>query len=246
MEKPLDQRVAVITGGGRGIGAAIAKGYARAGARIVVCDLSEDTVAATAQAIRDEGGEAAHKVCDVTDYSSMEDVMAYANEQFGGVDIIVGCAGIDALNMPVEQSDPKRWAKVIEVNLIGVYHTARAAIPYLRDSTAGKIIFIGSGVGHRGIPNTSAYGASKAGLRLLVTALAQEVAADGICVNELVPGPVATGILDLDNPTPVQAQLMKVEWVKQPEDVLPIAIFMASQPATGPTAQTYSLNRREL
>jgi 3-oxoacyl-[acyl-carrier protein] reductase len=115
----------------------------------------------------------------------------------------------------------------------------------LKQRGAGKIIFIGSGMGHRGSPSRSAYCVSKAGLWMLTRILAQELSTYGICVNELVPGPVKTDFIR-GREQALSAASGGGEWFKEPEDVAPLAVFLASQPRDGPTGQTFSLARREL
>lgn len=242
----LDGKVAVITGGGRGIGRAVAIGYAKAGASIICAARTEAQIASVAQEIRDAGGQADHILCDIDDAASVEALCTFAGERFGGIDIFFANAGVNAEHAPVAESDPAKWEAILRTNLIGAYNSARAAIPYLRRSAAGKLIFTGSGGGHRGFPNISAYACAKAGVRMLVRVLAQELVADGICVHELVPGVVDTDMYREGLDTAAHEHLMKLEWVKQPEDVVPLALFIATQPAFGPSAQTYSLTRREL
>lgn len=242
----LANKVAVVTGAGRGIGSAIARGYAKAGAKVCCAARTEAEVAATAASIRESGGEAIHAVCDVTDLSSVEHMFSSVSERFGGVDIVLANAGLLAEFAPVESGDPAHWRAIVDTNLVGFYHTARAAIPYLKQRGAGKIIVTGSGGGHRGMPHISAYSCAKAGAWMLVKVLAQELAAFNIAVNELVPGVVDTDMFRAGLDTDTYTQLSKVEWIKQPEDVVPLALFLATQPALGPSAQSFSLTRREI
>ena len=130
----------------------------------------------------------------------------------------------------------------VQVNLIGVYYTCKYAIPDLKGK-GGHIIVIGSGMGHREGGAGSAYSASKAGAWMLARALATELRPHGICVNELIPGLVDTDILT-DAERPADSALI-TEWFKQPADVVPLALFLATQPPTGPTAQSFSLMRRD-
>jgi 3-oxoacyl-[acyl-carrier protein] reductase len=240
----LKGQVAVVTGGGRGIGKAIALGFARAGARICCAARSHDEILNTVSEARDLGAEAIAQATDVTNLDSLINLFSAVEIAFGGVDIVVVNAGISSAKKTVEASDPEAWAHTIEVNLLGAYHTAKAAIPHLRRRGGGKIILLGSGLGHRGLPERSAYACSKAGVWMLTRVLAQELQSSDISVNELIPGPVTTDMM-----TAASAQQLSgvggSEWLKQPDDVVPLALFLAGQPKIGPTAQSFSLMRRD-
>ncbi len=174
----------------------------------------------------------------------MVDLFAEAADAFGGVDIVVINAGVSLDKNPVEESDPADWKMNIEVNLVGAYHTAKASIPHLRERSAGKIIIVGSGLGHRGIPGRSGCACSKAGAWMLTRILAQELLPYKISVNELIPGPVQTEIMK-DHGRDFHSLVGETEWMKQPEDVVDLSLFIAAQPDIGPTAQSYSLMRRD-
>ncbi|MEM6530314.1 MAG: SDR family oxidoreductase, partial [Chloroflexota bacterium] len=127
--------------------------------------------------------------------------------------------------------------------LMGVYYTAKFAIPHMK-AAGGHIILMGSGLGHRAGDNIhSAYGAAKAGAWMLVRSLAKELKPYRICVNELMPGVVHTGRTP-DATRPADSPL-HAEWIKTPADVVPLALFIATQPLTGPTGQSFSLMRRD-
>lgn len=244
MSGGLTGRVALITGAGKGIGRAIALGYASEGAKVCLLARTEadlEKVIATAPA----GSSLLAVTADVTEPDSLKIALARCAESFCGLDILVVNAGISTEPRTVEDSDPVRWRQTLETNLIGAYLTVKAATPYLRQR-GGNIIVLGSGMGHRGMKGSSAYSCSKAGLSMLVRVLAEELREHGISVNELIPGPVDTGL----NPAALSSIMASpegsVEWNKTPEDVLPLALFLAQQPLLGPTGQTFSLMRRIL
>jgi len=247
MQRPLQGKVALITGAGRGIGQALAQAYAAAGAAVCCAARSQAEVQATAQAIEAAGGTALAVTADVSDEASVSRMVDAAVTAFGGLDLLVLNAGIAGDGKAVEDSEPASWRTTIEVNLIGSYLCARAAIPALKRRGGGKIITIGSGAGHAGSAGVSAYGCSKAGLWMLTRVLARELASSNIDVNELVPGPVATSILATQAAgAHLKSPSMGEEWFKTPEDLLPLAMFLATQPARGPTGQSFGLLRREV
>lgn len=239
MDRILSNKVAVVTGAGRGIGRAIAIAYAAAGASVVCSARSADQIEDTVAAIRADGGIATARVADVTDYAAVEALFAHAVAAHGGVDIVVANAGIAGEARRIEKSDPARWAETVNVNLVGAYHTARAAIAPLRARGAGKIIVVGSGSRKAATPGLSSYAGSKLAAWMLVQVLAVELQEHRISVNELIPGPVKTAMTGFG-----KSPFPPGEWVKEPEDVVPMAMFLATQPDIGPTAQSFSLMRR--
>lgn len=167
-------------------------------------------------------------------------------DEFDGLDILVACAGGNLDRLPVEESDINGWTATLDVNLVGPDHCAKSAIPHMRQRGAGKIIIIGSGGGHRGYPGTSADACSKAGLWMLTRVLAQELSEYWVSVNELIPGPVMTErAREIYGDGGHPAFDLPGEWVKDPEDVTSLALFLATQPDVGPTAQSFSLMRRD-
>ena len=243
---PLAGKVAIVTGASRGIGKAIALAYAGAGASVGCGARTMADVEATVGRIESTGGKALAVQTDVTELESVARLVKATSDRFGGLDIIVVNAGGDYAHGSVESGDVEEWLATLDVNLIGAYYSARAAIPYLKQRGSGKIITIGSGMGHKGAPNASSYACAKAGLSMLTRVLAQELWQHSISVNELIPGPVVTerveaAIAGRDD----TVFSIDSEWVKTPEDVAPMALFLATQPDKGPTAQSYSLMRRD-
>lgn len=244
-EKPLSEKVAVVTGAGRGIGRAIALAYAQAGAAVCCAARTQAEIDATLQAIEDAGGRGLAVVTAVQDMTAVEALFATTVKQFGGLDIVMINAGVNLDRRTVEESVPDDWRATLEINLFGPYYCAKAAIPYLKARGGGKIIMMGSGMGHRGDKGASAYSCSKAGLWMLTRVLAQELWPHNISVNELIPGPVNTSINRNAPPQPDAPYSASSEWQKEPEDVVPLALFLATQPDIGPTAQSFSLMRRD-
>jgi 3-oxoacyl-[acyl-carrier protein] reductase len=247
MNQPLTGQVAVVTGAGRGIGRAIALAYAEAGAAICGAARTATELETLAQTIERQGGQALVVPTDVTDLAAVEKMYAQAFETFGRLDIVVINAGGNLDHQTVADGRPEDWVGTLELNLIGAYYCAKAAIPHLKANGGGKIITIGSGIGHRGRVNRSAYACSKAGLWMLTRVLAQELWQDNISVNELIPGPVDTSLTAPTSKTDEPGNVFNIdsEWIKRPEDVAPLALFLATQPTVGPTAQSFSLMRRD-
>ena len=241
----LEGKVAVVTGGGRGIGRALAIAYAREGASVCVAARTSGEVEQTAGEIEGQGGKGLAVQADVTLPDSVGRVFDATVDHFGGLDILVVNAGGNYDRRRVEESDADGWRTTVELNLIGAYHCAKAAIPHLKRRGAGKIIMVGSGQGHRGLPATSAYSCSKAALWMLTRVLAEELWEYNISVNELIPGPVLTGATRSLADRPAGTVFgVESEWIKMPEDVTELALFMATQPDKGPTGQSFSLLRR--
>ncbi len=243
MRQQLQDKVVVITGAGRGIGRGLAIGFAEQGANVVCAARSQDQIDETATLIANASGKALALRCDVTDSQDLQNLYQATKETYGALDVVIANAGGNFGRRLVEDSDIASWEQTIRVNLIGVYYTAKYAIPDLK-VRGGHIIVIGSGMGHRvGDLANSAYSASKAGAWMLVRALAKELVDYNICVNELIPGLVQTAIVEgasRPDDSPLNA-----EWFKTPADVLPLALFLATQPLTGPTGQSFSLMRRD-
>ena len=179
--------------------------------------------------------------------------MSRTVESFGGLDILMVNHGVSMSLGPIESTVPEDWRRTVEINLFGTYNCTRAAVPHLKQRGAGKIIVVGSGQGHQGTASTSAYSSSKAGMWGLVQSLAAELVSHNISVNELLPGNVKTKLFDesvatLRAATPPNSEKLSDkrshEWLKEPEDVVPLALFLACQPDIGPTAQSFSLHRR--
>ncbi len=188
----LQGKVAVVTGGTRGIGREVARALVVEGADVVICGRNGNRAGPVAAEISRIGpGRCAGTVCDVRRYDEVEALMRHAAENFGGLDILVNNAGVAGrgavADLPLE-----KWHEVIDTNLTGVFYCCRAAIPWMRKRGGGYILNVSSLAGVNPIPNLSAYNASKFGLIGFSEAFMQEIRYDGIRVSTILPGSVDT------------------------------------------------------
>ena len=188
----LTGQVAVITGAGRGIGAAIAAKIAGMGAAVVLAGRTRGPLESTADAIIKAGGQAEAVVCDVMHFSSVEPLAAHVDKTFGRLDILVNNAGIGGFGGPLHQLPPESWDQVLNTNLRGVYYCIRAFAPLMIRARAGHIINISSLAGKNALPNGAAYAASKWGLNGLSYSVAEELRTYNIRVSVVCPGSVDT------------------------------------------------------
>lgn len=244
-DQQLSGKVAIVTGAGRGIGQAIARAYARAGAAVCCAARTMAEIHETVQDIVAAGGHGLAVPTDVTQLAAVQQMVQMTVETFGGLDIMVINAGVNGEGRPVEDSRPEAWHTTLATNLLGAYYCAHAAIPALKQRGSGKLITVGSGLGHRGMVGRSDYACSKAGLWMLTRVLAQELWPYNISVNELIPGPVVTSMAEEQAAQRQGVFAIEGEWAKTPEEVVPLALFLATQPPIGPTAQSFSLMRRD-
>jgi NAD(P)-dependent dehydrogenase (short-subunit alcohol dehydrogenase family) len=196
--KKLAERVALITGGGRGIGRAIAFAFAREGARVALLARSEEQVAETARAISDECGAdvATWAACDVSRTEQIKPAFDRVSAIFGrGPDILVNNAGI-AESSPFVKTEDEFWQRHLAINLSGTFYCMRAALPAMIERGWGRIINISSIAGKTGAPYIAAYSASKHGVLGLTRSVALEVATKGVTVNAICPGYVDTDMTD--------------------------------------------------
>lgn len=190
--QPLAGQVAVITGAGRGIGAAIARKLAHLGATSVLCGRTQSTLDETAEAIRDAKGKAEVIPCDVTVFHQMEHAAARVESTFGRLDILVNNAGIGGFNGPLHQLEPAEWDSIINTNLRGVFYSIHVFAPLMIRNYSGHIINISSLAGKNPLRNGAAYAASKWGLNGLTYSVAEELRSQQIRVSVVCPGSTET------------------------------------------------------
>lgn len=249
----LDRRTALVTGGGRGIGRAIAVALAAEGMRVVVVARSREEIDGTVREIVASGGEAVAIEADLSRREEVRGLVPKAVEPFGVVDVLVNNAGVgsSADPRPVVDFDDDFWDRTLEVNLTVPYLLSKAVLPGMVDRGWGRIITIASINGRRPSLHGAAYAASKHGVLGLMRTLALETAADGITVNCICPGPVRTAMndprvrYDADrlgrtfedherSLTPIGGRL-------EPEDIAPLAVFLAGDRARMITGQAYNV-----
>jgi NAD(P)-dependent dehydrogenase (short-subunit alcohol dehydrogenase family) len=186
-KKKLQGQVAIITGAGRGIGAAAAERLAASGARLVLNARTEEEVEAVAARLRQQGALALAVPGDISDPDVVEEVVETALDQFNRVDILINNAAIIWPIEEVAETDPDEWTYNIMVNLVAPFMLTRNVLPLMLEQGYGRILSIGSGAAQRPIVGASAYCAAKAGLDMFTRVLALEVAGTGVTVNSLHP-----------------------------------------------------------
>ncbi len=225
----------LITGAGRGIGAATARRLTAEGARVLVTDLDEERARATASSLP---GALAYR-CDVADRTEVEAAVAYAVEQFGSLDVLVNNAYACAPDAPLFEDEPDDvWARDLDITLTGAFRCARAALPHLAASGRGAIVSIGSVNGEQDFGN-HAYSAAKAGLASLTRTLAGHAAPRGVRVNLVAPGTIRTeGWAGREDALDRAAAHYPAGRVGTPEDIASAVAFLASTDAAWITGVT--------
>ena len=239
----LENKVAVITGSGMGLGQAMALLFSREGAKIVVIDINTAAGEETVDAIRQEGGDAIFVRADVSIAADAERMIAAAVESYGRVDILVNNAGVQ-VEKNVPDTSEEEWDYVLGVNLKGSFLCARAAIPQMRRRGGGSIICISSISGLVGQPNQASYNASKHGVIGLVRAMACDHAQEGIRINAICPGsmntPMAANIPEEHLAPYRKANLF--ERFAEPIEVAYSALFLASDESSYVTGSVMTVD----
>jgi NAD(P)-dependent dehydrogenase (short-subunit alcohol dehydrogenase family) len=189
---PLSGQVAVVTGAGRGIGAAIARKLASLGATVVLCGRTLKTLETAASNIAALGGQARALECDVSDLESVQALAAAVAQKFDNIAILVNNAGISSFATPLHEMTPQAWEKVLNTNLRGVFYCVRSFVPMMIRAGTGHIVNISSLAGKNALPNGAAYAASKWGLNGLSYSIAEELRGHGVRVSVVCPGSVDT------------------------------------------------------
>ena len=229
----LDGKVALISGGARGMGASEARLFAREGAAVVIGDILDEEGDATAASIAADGGHCRYIHLDVTQEVAWQAAVATAVSEFGSLDVLVNNAGIGSNSFQIHEEPVELWDRTIDVNLKGVFLGTRAALPAMLEAGGGSIINISSQLGIVGVPyNGSAYQTSKGGVRIFTKAAALQYANRGIRVNSVHPGPIVTEMTRAgrDDPERLSIMLARIPMGRygEAEEVANAVLYLAS------------------
>lgn len=253
---PLTGKIAVVTGGNQGIGLAVARAMAGAGASVAICARNRESLERAAAEIRDLGAQCAALECDVSDPSSTDAMAAAVLTRFGRADVVVANAGIAGAIRPMHEITYDEWRACIATDLDGVYLTFRRFIPPMIESGGGgSLIAVSSMTGKRPLPERTPYGAAKLGVIGLVRSLALELGPHGIRVNSICPGAVAGA--RLDRIVKQQARALGITEEEsmrlfsdpsalkrptRPEEVASACVFLASDASAGVTGEDMNIS----
>lgn len=239
----LDEKIAIVTGGGQGIGRATAEKLAAEGAVVVVADLDEDAAKQVAASL---GEEAAGIRTDVTSRDSVDAMVAEVRRRYGRIDVLVNNAGWDKAG-PFVDSDPADWDRIVQINLYGVLNTSKAVLPVMAEQGGGSVVNVASDAGRVGSSGEAVYSAAKGGVIAFTKSTARELARSQVKVNCVSPGPTDTALFASvggDDPK-LRAALTKAipfRRLAQPEDLANAVAFLASDEAAFITGQTVSVS----
>lgn len=241
MDLSLKGKTAIVTGAGRGIGAAIALGMGRAGANVVLASRNQEQLDMVAAQIRQAGSSALAVATDMSSPASVRSMVERALQEFGRIDVLVSNAAGSSIIAPIEKVPLADWRALQVVNVEGTVALLQAAGPHMLERGSGSVIIVSSTLGMNGNPNSSAYGASKAALNHLTKTVASEWGSRGVRVNGLLPGPTATERVKAVTDDPAKyraiAALMPLGRWPTGEDMVGPALFLASEASAFVTGQ---------
>ncbi len=239
----LKDRVAIVTGGARGIGYAIAERMLRSGASVCLWDIDADALDA-AKAELSVLGKVHAATVDLTSISSVEAATASTLGAFGKIDILVNNAGIAGTNAKTWETDPAEWQRVMAINLNGPFHCCHAVVPQMLKNGYGRIVNIASIAGKEGNPNAAHYSASKAGVVALTKSLGKELATSGIIVNAVTPAVIETDILKQLTQQHIDYMLSKIPMNRfgKKEEAAALVAWLSSEDCSFTTGAVFDLS----
>ncbi len=247
----LDQKTAVVTGGGSGIGRAISEGFAAAGASVAIFDRDEASASEAIDAITSAGGKAAFFNCDVADADSMEKAVAGVCDTFGGVDILVNNAGVANIGTATTTSSDD-FDRVMNVNVKGVYHSLQAVLPKMIERGGGVVLNMSSIAAVTGLKDRFAYSASKGAVHTITFSVAADYLDDNIRCNAICPARVHTpfvdGYLEKNYPDNKEEMFQKLSAVQpvgrmaKPEEIAQLALYLCCDDSSYITGQSFNID----
>lgn len=245
----LTDKIALVTGGGRGLGRAIALAFADAGAHVAVASRTREQLGEVAQEIRSRNRRGVAIEVDVTDSKSVAQMVETARKEFGRIDILVNSAGAGWASRMVDTSDDV-WKLLIDTNLTGTFYCCRDVARLMIEQKSGSIINLASVAGVKGPPGLGAYAASKGGVIMLTRVLALETVRHNVRVNAIAPGYFRTdmnaAILDDPEMGPKIVGRIPMRRVGRPEEIGPLAVYLASDQASYVTGEVYFISGGEM
>jgi len=242
----LSNRVAVITGGARGIGYGVAQRFLQSGADVALWDQDAERLATSLDTLQHEfpARRVEALALDLSDAARVDEGMAGVAERLGRIDILVNNAGITGGNGPTWELDPTVWRRVIEVNLVAPFLTCRAAVPHMLKGGWGRIVNVASIAGKEGNPNASHYSASKAGLIGLTKSLGKELATRNILVNAITPAAARTEIFDQMKQEHIDYMLSKIPMGRflAVDEVAALVAWLSSDDCAFTTASVFDIS----
>jgi 3-oxoacyl-[acyl-carrier protein] reductase len=233
----MENKIVVVTGGSQGIGMCMATEFAKLKSKVIISSRTKEDLDETAKKIKAAGGFCEPIAMDVSDYSQVKKIFDSIIKKYSRIDVLINCAGIYGPLGPLESNDIEKWAKTIQINLIGTVNCIQCVVPFMKKQGYGKIInMAGGSVGGAIKPNMSAYVTSKAGVIILTEALATELKEFNIQVNAISPGAVNTRFLDqvlkageiVGKDFLEKAKQQKAEGGTPPEKAAELAVYLAS------------------
>jgi len=235
----LEDRVAVVTGAGQGIGASVARAYAREGARVVVVDLDLNAAKAVATRIAEAGGDAIAIACDVADREQVDRMSAQVNATWGRIDILVNNAGITRTAM-LHKMSPQQWQQVLDVHLNGSFNCLQSVVEGMMSRRYGRIIFVTSAAGVIGTVGQLNYSVAKAGILGMTKSAARELAKFNITANAIAPGaatPMTETIRTDERFKDKYLERIPLGRWAEPDEIAPVFVFFASDASAFVTGQ---------
>jgi 2-hydroxycyclohexanecarboxyl-CoA dehydrogenase len=239
----LDAKVAFVTGGGGGIGAAIVDALVGDGVTVAVADRDAEAAAAVADRLAGQGASTLGVAVDITDSARVREAVAEASSALGPIDILVNCAGWDKIE-PFLDNTEDDWDRIIAINLKGPIVVTRVVLDQMIERGSGRIVNIASDAGRVGSSGEAVYSAAKGGMISFTKTIAREMARHGITVNCVCPGPTDTPLLATmdEKLRAAMTKAIPMRRIAQPEDIAPVVAFLAGDGAGYMTGQTVSVS----